>query len=96
MKIYCKLVLDYESKEICSIIEGSLRIDNYQFVKTVIEKNKIISEITSDSFPSLCHTLEDYLECLGIAEKIARYKSSKSFSLTTFIPFSVNISSSFL
>ncbi|MEW6069590.1 MAG: KEOPS complex subunit Pcc1 [Candidatus Thermoplasmatota archaeon] len=71
MKIYCTLVLDYKSKEICSIIENALKIDNYQFVKTRAEKSKIISEITSTSLPSLCHTLEDYLECLSIAEKIA-------------------------
>jgi hypothetical protein len=71
MKIHCKLIFRYKNKKVNSCVERSLKIDNYQFVKTRVERNKIISEIISSSLPSLCHTLEDYLECLSIAEKIA-------------------------
>jgi hypothetical protein len=34
------------------------------------KENKIISEIESKSIPSMLHTVDDYLSCVGVAEKI--------------------------
>lgn len=68
----CKLVFRYSSKRACTLINKALSIDNYQFVMTKIDNKKLVSDITSRSISSLLHTLEDYLNCVNVAEKVAK------------------------
>ena len=70
MKNKCKIVLDYKSKQIIENILKSIEVDNYNFVQTKIEDNKLIAEIESISVSSLIHTLDDFLACVSVAEKI--------------------------
>lgn len=70
MKIKCKLVFEYEDAATASKILKAVEIDNYTFVDAKIKKNRIISEIKAASLTSLLHTLDDYLACVSIAEKI--------------------------
>ena len=72
MKIHCKMLFEYKNKKIAENIAKSIRIDNYQFVKTKTKENKIISEIESESLPSMLHTIDDYLSCVGVAEKMIK------------------------
>ena len=68
-KFYCTLTFEYKDKDIAESILHSLEVDNYHFINSRIEKNKIISEIHSSTIPSLIHTLDDYLSCVSVAEK---------------------------
>jgi hypothetical protein len=74
MKINCKLEFSYDSKEEAEAIAKAVEVDNYQFVNTKLEGKKIISTAESESIPSLIHTLDDFLACVGVAERIVRGK----------------------
>ena len=70
MKITCKMLFEYKNKKSAESIAKSIKVDNYIFVKTEAKENKIISEIESKSISSMLHTIDDYLACVGVAEKI--------------------------
>jgi tRNA threonylcarbamoyladenosine modification (KEOPS) complex Pcc1 subunit len=72
MKITCKMFFEYKNKSHAENIAKSIKVDNYSFVKTKTKENKIISEIESKSIPSMLHTIDDYLACIGVAEKMAK------------------------
>ena len=70
MKIKCKMLFEYKNKKNAENIAKSIKVDNYIFVKTEAKENKIISEIESKSISSMLHTIDDYLSCVSVAEKI--------------------------
>jgi len=70
MKTTCKMLFEYKNKKNAEDIAKSIKVDNYIFVKTETKDNRIISEIKSDSIPSMLHTIDDYLACVGVAEGI--------------------------
>ena len=72
MKITCKFEFSYDSKEEAEAIAKAVEVDNYQFVKTILDGKKIISTAESESIPSLIHTLDDFLACVGVAEKVVK------------------------
>jgi hypothetical protein len=72
MKISCKMEFDYESEEEAKAIARAVEVDNYEFVKTTLEGKKMVSVAEGESIPSLIHTLDDFLACVGVAEKVVR------------------------
>lgn len=74
MKVTCKLEFDYGSEEKAKAVLKAVEVDNYEFVKTIFEGNKLLSTVESDSIPSLIHTLDDYLACVSIAERVVNGK----------------------
>ncbi|UCE37594.1 MAG: hypothetical protein JSW00_19435 [Thermoplasmata archaeon] len=72
MKVTCRLEFNYETEEEAKAIVRAVEVDNYQFVKTTLEGRKMISVAEAGSIPSLIHTLDDFLACVGIAEKVVR------------------------
>jgi tRNA threonylcarbamoyladenosine modification (KEOPS) complex Pcc1 subunit len=72
MKVSCKMEFDYESEEEAEAIARAVEVDNYEFVKTTLEGKKMVSMAEAESIPSLIHTLDDFLACVGIAEKVVR------------------------
>ncbi len=69
------MVFEYKNKKNAESIAKSIKVDNYIFVKTKTKDNKIMSEIESDSIPSMLHTIDDYLSCVGVAENIVDNKT---------------------
>ena len=72
MKITCKMLFEYKNKKNAENIAKTVGVDNYIFVKTKTKDNKIISEIESKSISSMLHTIDDYLSCVGVAEKMIK------------------------
>lgn len=70
MEITCSLSIEYNSKINAEKVLQSVKVDDYKFVTSKIQDNTIEATIKSKSIPSLLHTLDDYLACLSIAEKI--------------------------
>lgn len=68
-KFFSILIFEYENENMAKAIFESLEVDNYNFAKSNLENNKIITKINSKSIPSLIHTLDDYLACVSVAEK---------------------------
>lgn len=70
MKVRCRLELFYNDTKSAEIIYRSVKVDDEKFVKSSLDGKRVIAEIETDSTGSLLHTLDDYLACISIAEKI--------------------------
>ena len=70
MKTSCKIEISVNSKKDAEKLLESVKVDDYSFVKSKTNENTLIAEINSDSIESLLHTVDDYLSCVSVAEKI--------------------------
>lgn len=70
MNISCALIFEYESSEKAKKVLRSVKVDDVDFVKSKLNGDKLEVFIKSKSVSSLIHTLDDYLACLSVAEKI--------------------------
>ena len=70
MKVRCILAIDFDDAKKARSVLKSVEVDDFDFVKSKINKNKLEAKITSDSVPSLLHTLDDYLACVSVAMKV--------------------------
>ena len=70
MIIKCTLVAEYKNHKIAEQILGATRVDDFDFVVSQIDGRKLVATIESNSINSLLHTLDDYLACLSVAEKV--------------------------
>jgi tRNA threonylcarbamoyladenosine modification (KEOPS) complex Pcc1 subunit len=71
MEVACTLEFTYPDEEKAKDILKTVEVDNYGFVEAVVDGSKIVSNIQAKNLKSLLHTLDDYLSCITIAEKIA-------------------------
>lgn len=72
MEVRCTLEFIYPDEKKAKHILRTVDVDNYGYVEAVVEGSKIISTIQSKNLKSLLHTLDDYLSCITIAEKVAK------------------------
>ena len=72
MKVRCRLEFAYPSKSRAEKVARALRVDDAAFIATAVEGRALVAEAEADSPMSLLHTLEDYLACLSVAEKVLR------------------------
>lgn len=74
MKISCTLEFDYDSEKEAEAVARAVEVDNEGFVKMDVDGKRIISSAESESIPSLIHTLDDFLSCLSVAERVVKGK----------------------
>ena len=74
MKISCNVKIDYENEKETNAILNSIEVDNLSYIKSKKKGKSLITTIESNSISSLIHTLDDYLACVSIAEKIIKKK----------------------
>jgi len=70
MKATCKIVIDFDNEKKVKNVLKSIEVDNLRFVKAHIKGKTLEANIESKSVSSLLHTLDDYLACVSVAEKI--------------------------
>ena len=70
MKITCTLQLEFKSKTATEKILRSLKVDDLDFINSQQKDNTIQAEIKDTNLSSVLHTLDDYLACVTVAEKI--------------------------
>jgi len=70
MKLICNLSFEYNNNEESEKIFRSIKVDDFDFVKSTLKDKHIDAIIESKSISSLIHTLDDYLSCISVAEKI--------------------------
>jgi len=70
MKAVCDLVIEFDDEEKVKTVKKSIEVDNFDFVESQINNNKLEAHIESKSVSSLLHTLDDFLACVSVAEKI--------------------------
>jgi tRNA threonylcarbamoyladenosine modification (KEOPS) complex Pcc1 subunit len=69
-KVSCSLRLEFASSEQAEHVHRSVELDDQGFVTTKLEGSTILAEIQASSLNSLLHTLDDFLSCTSVAEKI--------------------------
>lgn len=74
-KVKCSLRLEFSSQHHAEHVHRSVELDNGGYVKTKLEGNTILAEIEASSLNSLLHTLDDFLSCTSVAEKIVSKKN---------------------
>ena len=74
MKISCNVKIDYENEKETNAILNSIEVDNLNYIKSEKKGKSLVTTIESNSISSLIHTLDDYLACVSIAEKIIKKK----------------------
>jgi len=74
MKISCNVKIDYENEKETNAILNSIEVDNLNYIQSKKNGKTLVTRIESDSISSLIHTLDDYLACVSIAEKIIKKK----------------------
>lgn len=74
MKVKCNLIIEFNSKEKTDKVLRSIKVDDFNFVLSKQNGNRIETKIESKSVSSLLHTLDDYLACISVAEKIVDKK----------------------
>jgi tRNA threonylcarbamoyladenosine modification (KEOPS) complex Pcc1 subunit len=70
MKVSCTLNIDFDSKEKAENVFKSIKVDDLQFVSSKIKNTNLEAKIEANSISSLLHTIDDYLACVSVAEKI--------------------------
>jgi len=70
MKVTCDVVIEYDDFKKTETVLRSIEVDNLDFVKSQTNGRQLEAHIESESISSLIHTLDDYLACVSVAEKI--------------------------
>jgi hypothetical protein len=70
MKVTCNLQFHYDDPKKAEKVIRSLKVDDLDFVDSKVTGDLLEVVIESRSLSSLIHTLDDYLACLSVAEKI--------------------------
>jgi len=68
--IRVKLRCRYPDPAIARNLHGSLEPDNEGYINSWVEGDTIIAEVEAGSILSMRATLDDFLACLGTAEKV--------------------------
>ena len=70
MKASCEIVIEFDDAEKLKTVSKSTEVDDFNFVKSKINGKMLNARIESNSVSSLLHTLDDYLACVSVAEKV--------------------------
>ena len=67
-----RLDLGYKTKRDAETVARSIRVDDDAYIATRVAGRTLVAEAGAGAFRSLLHTLEDYLACVAVAEKLLR------------------------
>ena len=70
MKASCEIVIEFDDAEKVKTVLKSTEVDDFNFVKSKINGKMLKAHIERNSVSSLLHTLDDYLACVSVAEKV--------------------------
>jgi mRNA-degrading endonuclease RelE of RelBE toxin-antitoxin system len=70
MKIKGKICLNYKTEESAKLVHDSLEVDNKDYVKTEISKNRLIYKINSETLGSFLSTADELIASEIVVEKI--------------------------
>ena len=70
MDVFCDIVIELDDTEKVKTILKSIKVDNFDFLKSMINGKKLEARIKAISVSSLLHTLDDYLACISVAMKV--------------------------
>lgn len=78
MNVTCKIELNYDSNEQANQVFDAVHMDDASFMDTKLHNHGIQTTITTSSVPSMLHTIDDFLCCVRVAEKIIEKRNEQS------------------
>jgi tRNA threonylcarbamoyladenosine modification (KEOPS) complex Pcc1 subunit len=69
--VRCVIIMDYENRKKAMIIHKAVGVDDNQFVELSRKGPVIECKIKSRSIKSMLRTVNDFLRCSSIAERLA-------------------------
>jgi len=70
MKVNCDIVIDFDDIKKVKTVLKSIKVDDFDFVKSKANGKRLEAKIETNSISSLIHTLDDYLACVSVAIKV--------------------------
>ena len=70
MKVNCDIVIDFDDIIKVKTVLKSIKVDDFDFVKSKANGKRLEAKIETNSISSLIHTLDDYLACVSVAMKV--------------------------
>jgi len=70
MKVSCDIMIDFKDHKTVNTVLKSVKVDDFEFVKSKIKDKCLMAHIESNSVSSLIHTLDDYLACVSVAMNV--------------------------
>jgi len=70
MEINCEIIIDFDDVKKVKKVLKSVKVDDFDFVKSKADGKKLKAKIKTSSISSLIHTLDDYLACVSVAMKV--------------------------
>lgn len=70
MKVNCEIVIDFDNFKEVKTVLNSIKVDDFDFVKSKADGKKLQASIKTNSISSLIHTLDDYLSCVSVVMKV--------------------------
>lgn len=70
MDVTCDIIIEFDDPENVTTVLKSIKVDDFDFVKSKATSNRLEAKIKTNSISSLLHTLDDYLACVSVAMKV--------------------------
>ena len=70
MTVTCTLTITYNSSQQAQKILQALKVDDEDYITTTQKEKTVQVDISGPTLASIAHSLDDYLACLTVAEKI--------------------------
>ena len=70
LHVHATLKCSYSDRILADKLHKTVVPDNGEYISTQVEGTSLVSECSSDSILSLRSTLDDFLACLGTAERV--------------------------
>lgn len=70
MEVSCEIVIDLGDVGKVKTVLKSIKVDDFDFVKSKVSGKRLEAKIKANSISSLIHTLDDYLSCVSVAMKV--------------------------
>ncbi|MFO8132886.1 MAG: KEOPS complex subunit Pcc1 [Thermoplasmatota archaeon] len=72
MSIECTFTLEYGSATEAEAVAASLEPDSQGYLELTVAGCTVTAVAHAKTIPSLLHTINDFLSCLSVAEKIGK------------------------
>lgn len=72
--VECSITIGFTSPGHAEAVQRAVEIDNDGYLESEVRGSDIAVMIRADSLKSLLHTLDDFLACVGVADKVVSEK----------------------
>lgn len=69
-KVTCSIRLEFPDRATAENVHKSVELDNAGYVDAKLDGTAIVANIGAQSLNSLLHTLDDFLSCTSVAERV--------------------------